>query len=204
LAESVRYNYPIDLKNTWIEQIKRLQAGEYVLVDSNGLELHKYWKRDITPRFKGTVEEAKTEILRLMRESVNISLRSDVPVAVLLSGGIDSSAIAALAKESGREVHVITAGYKGQHDCDEREVAKRFAAEKGLIYHEVELDAGDFQNIFWEYHSILMNRFVIYLPCRNGHYIRKQKQWGSQFCWEVWEVMSCFMAIPMLIKLLNH
>lgn len=151
LAESVRYNYPIDLKNTWIEQIKRLQAGEYVLVDSNGLELHKYWKRDITPRFKGTVEEAKTEILRLMRESVNISLRSDVPVAVLLSGGIDSSAIAALAKESGREVHVITAGYKGQHDCDEREVAKRFAAEKGLIYHEVELDAGDFQNIFWEY-----------------------------------------------------
>jgi asparagine synthase (glutamine-hydrolysing) len=151
LAESIRYNYPIDLRNTWIEQIKRLKAGEYALVDANGLEIHQYWKRDLTPRFKGTVEEAKTEILRLMRESVNICLRSDVPVAVLLSGGIDSSAIAALAKESGREVHVITAGYKGQHDCDEREVAKRFAEEKGLIYHEVELDAADFQEIFLEY-----------------------------------------------------
>jgi len=151
LAESIRYNYPIDLKNTYIEQIKRLQAGEYALVDSNGLELHQYWKRELLPKFKGTVEEAKTEILRLMRQSVGICLRSDVPVAVLLSGGIDSSAVAALAKETGREVHVITAGYKGQHDCDEREVAKRFATEKRLIYHEVELDATDFQDIFWEY-----------------------------------------------------
>jgi len=151
LAESIRYNYPIDLKNTYIEQIKRLQAGEYALVDSNGLELHQYWKRELLPKFKGTVEEGKTEILRLMRQSVDICLRSDVPVAVLLSGGIDSSAVAALAKETGREVHVITAGYKGQHDCDEREVARRFASEKGLIYHEVELDATDFQDIFWEY-----------------------------------------------------
>jgi asparagine synthase (glutamine-hydrolysing) len=151
LAESIRYNYSIDLKNTYIEQIKRLQAGEYALVDAQGLEIHTYWKRDLTPKFKGTIVEAKAEILRLMRESVQLCLRSDVPVAVLLSGGIDSSAIAALAKESGREVHVITAGYKGQHDCDEREVAKRFAAEKGLIYHEVELDAADFQDIFWEY-----------------------------------------------------
>lgn len=151
LAESIRYNYPIDLKNTYIEQIKRLQAGEYALVDSKGLELHRYWKHDLSPTFKGTFEDAKTETLRLMRESVNICLRSDVPVAVLLSGGIDSSAIAALAKETGREVHVITAGYKGQYDCDEREVAKRFAEEKGLIYHEVELDVDDFQELFDEY-----------------------------------------------------
>ena len=151
LAESIRYNYPIDLRNTYIEQIKRVQAGEYAVVDEDGLEIHRYWKRDLNPNFHGTIEQAKEEILRLMRESVNICLRSDVPVAVLLSGGIDSSAIAAMAKETGREVHVITAGYKGQHDCDERQVAKRFAAEKGLIYHEIELDSADFQDIFWEY-----------------------------------------------------
>ncbi|MDD3320925.1 MAG: asparagine synthase (glutamine-hydrolyzing) [Paludibacter sp.] len=151
LAESIRYNYPIDLKNTYIEQIKRLQAGEYALVDDKGLELHTYWKRNMNPTFTGTFEESKRETLRLMRESVDICLRSDVPVAVLLSGGIDSSAIAALAKETGREVHVITAGYKGLHYCDERETAKRFALEKGLIYHEIELDADDFKDLFWEY-----------------------------------------------------
>lgn len=151
LAESIRFNYPIDLKNTYIDQIKRLQAGEYAIVDENGLEIHSYWKRDLTDRFKGTKTEAKAEILRLMRESVDLCLRSDVPVAVLLSGGIDSSAIAALAKETGREVHVITAGYKGNYNCDERDVAKRFAKEKDLIYHEIELDANDFANLFDEY-----------------------------------------------------
>jgi asparagine synthase (glutamine-hydrolysing) len=155
LAESIRYNYPLDLKNTYIEQIKRLRAGEYALVDQKGLETHFYWKRDLTPRFSGSFTEAKNETLRLLRESVNICLRSDVPVAVLLSGGIDSSAIAALAKETGREVHTITAGYKGQHNCDERKVARRFAKEKGLIYHEVELDANDFQQLFYEYTNFI-------------------------------------------------
>ena len=155
LAETIRYNYPIDLKNTFIDQIKRLEAGQYALVDDKGLEIHHYWKRDITPIFTGCFEEAKAETLRLMRESVDICLRSDVPVAVLLSGGIDSSAIAALAKEGGREVHVITAGYKGKYDCDEREEAKRFATEKGLIYHEVELDANDFKELYKEYSTYI-------------------------------------------------
>jgi len=85
-----------------------------------------------------------------MCESVDLCLRSDVPVAVMLSGGVDSSAIAALAKETGKEIHTITVGYKGKFDCDERSVAKRFAKEKGLIYHEIELDENDYKNSFDE------------------------------------------------------
>jgi len=150
LAEPIRYTSPISKKETYIEQIKRLEPGQYMLVDDPGIAQHHYWKRDLSDRFSGSFEEAKAETLRIMRESVDISLRSDVPIAVMLSGGIDSSAIAALAKETGREVHTITAGYKGQHDCDERDVARRFAKEKGFIYHEVELDEEDFKNCFDE------------------------------------------------------
>lgn len=151
LAECIRYNYPFDLRNTWINEIKRVKAGEYVLTDAGGMEFHTYWKRNMAGDFSGSVNEARDETLRLLRESVGLHLRSDVPVAVLLSGGIDSSAIASLAKESGKELHVITAGYKGQHHCDERETARRFATEKGLRYHEVELDENDFQELFREY-----------------------------------------------------
>lgn len=151
LAESIRYNYPIELRQTFVGQIKRLCAGEYALVDEKGLELHDYWQLRHQPVFKGTKEEAKKEVLRLMRESVSNCLQSDVPVAVLLSGGIDSSAIAAFAKETGKEIHVITAGYKGRFSQDEREIAKRFANEKALVYHEVELDANDFKCLFAEY-----------------------------------------------------
>lgn len=151
LAESIRYNYPIELQQTYIEQIKRLRAGEYAIVDVHGLELHTYWELRHSPVYDGSREEAKKEVLRLMRESVANCLQSDVPIAVLLSGGIDSSAIAAFAKETGKEIHVITAGYRGNFAQDERNVAKRFASEKGLIYHEVELDANDFKHLFVEY-----------------------------------------------------
>ena len=56
-----------------------------------------------------------------------------------------------MASESGREIHVISAGYKGFHTQDERSIAKRFASEKGLIYHEIELDVTDFKSLFKDY-----------------------------------------------------
>lgn len=151
LAESIRFNYPLDNRNTYIEQIKRLCAGEYAIVDADGMQLHTYWKLSHTPAYEGTREDAKTEVLRLMRESVANCMQSDVPVAVLLSGGIDSSAIAAMAKEHDNEVHVISAGYAGEHSQDERPVARRFAKEQGFVYHEIELDTKDFQTLLDEY-----------------------------------------------------
>lgn len=147
-AKPIRYNYPIDMRQTWIEQIKRVRAGEELTIDHKGIRSRIYWKRDHTPTFNGTKEEALAEALRLLRKSVKDCIEtSDGPVAVLLSGGIDSTSLAALTKEIQQEVHVISAGYKGNNytACDERPIAKRFAEEKGLIYHEVELDVYDFQ-----------------------------------------------------------
>ena len=155
LAETIRYNYPMDPFNTYIREIKRLMPGEYAVTDQRGVEFHRYWHRDSSQGFDGTYDEAVKRTRELMRESVDLCLRSDVPVAVLLSGGIDSSAIAAFAKETGRDVHAITAGYKGHHSCDERQTAKKFARERGLIWHEVELDESDFSSIFWEYSQYL-------------------------------------------------
>lgn len=149
LAQPIRYNYPIDLQQTWIEQIKRVRAGEELLIDSRGIRSRIYWKRDHTPTYKGTKEEALAEALRLLRKSVKECVESsDGPVAVLLSGGIDSTSLAALTKEVQNEVHVFSAGYKGNNytACDERAVAKQFAEDRGLIYHEVELDVNDFQS----------------------------------------------------------
>ena len=148
LAQPIRYNYPIDLQQTWIEQIKRVRAGEELTIDQKGIRSRIYWKRDHTPTFKGTKEEALAEALRLLRKSVTECIKaSDGPVAVLLSGGIDSTSLAVLTKEIQSEVHVFSAGYRGNQykGQDERSVAKRFAEEKGLIFHEVELDVNDFQ-----------------------------------------------------------
>lgn len=149
LAQPVRYNYPVDLQQTWIEQIKRVRAGEELTIDCKGIRSRIYWKRDHTPTFKGTKEEALAEALRLLRKSVKECVESsDGPVALLLSGGIDSTSLATLTKEVQNEVHVFSAGYKGNiyTACDERPEARRFAEEKGLVYHEIELDVNDFQS----------------------------------------------------------
>ena len=98
LAQPIRHNYPIDLQNTWIEQIKRLRAGEYAIVDADGLRTYSYWKRNHTPSFTGTKEQAIAEVQRIIRASVRRCMQTDDPVAVLLSGGIDSTTLALFAK----------------------------------------------------------------------------------------------------------
>lgn len=155
LLAPIRFTGGISLRDTFVEQIKRVMPGEMVIVNANGVKRKCYWQRRRTYDFTGTLEESKKETLRLMQEAVDIEMRSDVPVAVMLSGGVDSSAMAALAKRSGREVHTITTGYTGKHAEDERNVARRFAKEQGFIYHEVELSEQDYVNSFEELTSYL-------------------------------------------------
>lgn len=154
LVSPIRYTGPIDNEKTYIRQIKRLGNGEYLLVNAQGCRRYRYWDRHLLRNHilsDISFEEAKQKTEALLRESVELCLRSDVPVAVMLSGGIDSSLVAKFAKDSGHEVHTITAGYKGAFDCDERGVAKRFATEQGFIYHEIELDESDFNDCFDEF-----------------------------------------------------
>lgn len=155
LLAPIRFTGGISLRDTFVEQIKRVQPGEYLIVNKNGVKRHQYWGRHRTYDFSGTIEDAKHETLRLFQEAVDIEMRSDVPIAVMLSGGVDSSAVAALAKRGGHEVHTITTGYSGRHSQDEREVARRFAKEQGFIYHEVELSEQDYINSFDELTAFL-------------------------------------------------
>ena len=153
LMGPIRYTAPIDNEKTYIQQIKRLGAGEYITVNKHGVKRYRYWDRHLLreQRLDVSLDEAKRGVEALLRESVDYALQTDKPLAVMLSGGIDSSLVAKLAKDTGREVHTVTAGYKGAHACDERDVARRFAAEQGFIHHEIELDEQDFQHCFEEF-----------------------------------------------------
>ena len=129
LLAPMRFTGGIHPRNTWIEQIKRVLPGEMLIINANGVQHKRYWERKRTYNYSGSLEQSKERTLELMQEAVELNMRSDVPIAVMLSGGVDSSAIAALAKRSGHEVHTITTGYTGKHAQDERNVAKRFAGE---------------------------------------------------------------------------
>lgn len=155
LLEPMRFTGGVNQRNTFVEQIKRVLPGEMLVINAQGVQRRRYWQRRRTYDYAGTLEQSKERTLELMQEAVDLEMQSDVPIAVMLSGGIDSSAIAALAKRSGHEVHTITTGYTGAHAEDERSVAKRFAGEQGFIYHEIELSPQDYVDSFDELTSYL-------------------------------------------------
>jgi asparagine synthase (glutamine-hydrolysing) len=87
--------------------------------------------------FAGLEARDVADLEATLAEAVRIHLRSDVPLAVLLSGGLDSSLIAALAaREEGAGLHTFTVGF-GDPQFDEREPARIVARALGSEHHEV-------------------------------------------------------------------
>jgi asparagine synthase (glutamine-hydrolysing) len=82
------------------------------------------------------VEPEAAPLDETLAEAVRIHLRSDVPLAVLLSGGLDSSLIAALAADGLDGLHTFTVGF-GDAAFDELEPAREVARMLGTQHHEV-------------------------------------------------------------------
>ena len=87
------------MKTILNSQIKKVAPGEYGVINAyESLVFNKYYTDSFAPTFNGSYEEALLKIKELLFLAVKKRLQSDVPVAILLSGGIDSSAIACIAK----------------------------------------------------------------------------------------------------------
>jgi asparagine synthase (glutamine-hydrolysing) len=134
---------------TLFEGIRKLPGGTWLRAREDGeICEYRYW--DVwdytTPLTYATEEEIAEQILAELRVSVKLHKVSDVPTGVFLSGGIDSSANAALFSE-GEEgtVKTFTIGYQGEYQTyrNELQYARRMAHEVGAKYHERLLSVDD-------------------------------------------------------------
>lgn len=93
---------------TFFEEIHRVPAKTSLLIsmDSGAMTECKYWEH--SPEDVGTFEESVERFRDLLEDSVRIRLRSDVKVGTLLSGGLDSSAVATLCHKSGSMVETFS------------------------------------------------------------------------------------------------
>ncbi|WP_439183626.1 asparagine synthase (glutamine-hydrolyzing) [Carboxylicivirga taeanensis] len=99
LKESLTFWAPLS-PGTFFDGVKELPAGCYLEADSSGFSIEHYWKHQFTDNyFQGSRDEAAEELRMLLKDSVKLRLRADVPVAAYLSGGLDSSVTTALVKE---------------------------------------------------------------------------------------------------------
>jgi asparagine synthase (glutamine-hydrolysing) len=124
--------------------IAKLPPGTAGVCGAGGVELFRYWSIVGTRRWSETsFDRAVHSVREKLDESVHARLMSDVPVGVLLSGGLDSSAIVALLRERARGLATFSVGFAGRPAIDERAEARRVAAEFGTEHHEVTIDDAD-------------------------------------------------------------
>lgn len=116
---------------TMDDGIKKLEPGHYFIKKiGTPMEIKRYWKASFHPVEKSETEFVK-EIKDVLYDSVNMHMRSDVPVGAFLSGGIDSSIIASIAKEFHPGIKTFSVGFE-RDGYSEIDVAKETAEKIGV------------------------------------------------------------------------
>lgn len=120
------------------EGVKKLEPGHYLTVTAEGVSKTQYWTSDhinIDQSLVGTKEETLLDELdSLIDESVRLRMVSDVPVGAFLSGGIDSSLVAAyMMKHTQEPVRTFTIGFQDKA-FDESRFAASVAAHLGTAH----------------------------------------------------------------------
>jgi asparagine synthase (glutamine-hydrolysing) len=137
------WGYIPEPRSAWHE-INKLQAG-YTFnfnIRTGSFRTEKYWDLELTSvnAFKGNYSNAKAELKHLLADAVKIRMHADVNLGVFLSGGIDSSLIAALAAEntSGIKTFCVKFNEKG---FDESAFAGKIAKQLKTDHHVIECNA---------------------------------------------------------------
>jgi asparagine synthase (glutamine-hydrolysing) len=124
--------------------VHRFEAGHSALFRP-GAEPRpvRYFQPLFHPAKVSDEERLHREIEQALRDSVRLHMRSDVPVGTLLSSGIDSTAVTALARETDPRLLTFTARFTDPGLYDELEVAARSAAELGVVNIPAPVSAED-------------------------------------------------------------
>jgi asparagine synthase (glutamine-hydrolysing) len=121
---------------TLFAEIDKLPPANALVVEDGRVSRRVWWEPPLRAGELQTWDEAQELVRHLLRDAVRLQLRSDVPLGVFLSGGVDSSAVVALVRElSTGEIRTFTAAYEFGSRFDETPFA-RLAATRGGARHE--------------------------------------------------------------------
>jgi asparagine synthase (glutamine-hydrolysing) len=132
LAHYLTLQYPPE-PGSMHRGVNRIAAGHYVQFGVEGdLRTTRYFNPDFTPRPVDDPQRLYDEILDVLRESVRMHMRADVPVGAFLSSGIDSTGIVALAREFNPNILSFTVGFDVPGHYNELDVAVESARHLGV------------------------------------------------------------------------
>lgn len=141
------------------KSVSKLEAGHYLRIDRAGVTVEKYWNPSYEIDHTKTENQWTDELEYVMISSFRYRMVSDVPVGVFLSGGIDSSLLAAVLKKHYGPIHSFTIGFQ-EPEFDESGYAKKVAAHLGIIHTEKVLQLAEAKKILGEFYSMYDEPFA--------------------------------------------
>ena len=157
-------------EKTLFNGIKKVLPGNMLILEPGKLRIKKYWNIE-----ENTIQASDScfvdELRALLEESTRLRMVADVPIGAFLSGGIDSSAVVALARPHAKdEFHTFSVGFE---TFSELEYAKIVSQHLETTHHEIIVTADavmqDIPRIAWYYDEPLGDAAII-----NNYYLARE------------------------------
>jgi asparagine synthase (glutamine-hydrolysing) len=135
-------------EDTLLKEVRKLAPGTCLTVKNGVLKIRQYWDlRFSKPSPRPNRKEAERTLVDLLGETVKLHMIADVPVGILLSGGVDSTGVLSFAAGlTDKRTSSYTVGFSDPGVIDERPYARLAAAAYGSCHHETTISASDFIN----------------------------------------------------------
>jgi len=140
-------------EETMFKGIKRLLPGHYIIRKHNGIiQKRRYWDFQFGGVRDEGVDYYIDELKRLFNKSIDLRLRSDVPLGIFLSGGLDSSAVVAmLAPRVSERLKTFSVAYDFGSDFNETNYARKVARQFNTEHHEFVVSPTQFKEFIPQY-----------------------------------------------------
>lgn len=130
---------------TLFKNVHELMPGHLLQISNSNITTKQYWEVFYNIDFSHTAKYFEEQLRTMLADSVRLHLRSDVPLGAYVSGGLDSSIVAALASvQHSREFIGFTGKFSLSRDYDESHYARALATSCNFELQEVDITADDF------------------------------------------------------------
>lgn len=146
LAEYLTFQYTIGTE-TLFRGIKQLLPGHALSIENGEVRIWRYWDVRYEIDYDHSARYFEHRLTELLGDTINVHLRSDVPIGAYVSGGLDSSLIAILAGKTERGVQEYFHGRFSEFSgYDESDYATLAAAESGARLNVIDITARHFRD----------------------------------------------------------